>query len=137
MGRPANPTPKWDSERKTWEVRITIPKPVDWPARKAAPRRRYDLPGITEDQADRAKAVAKIVSDRVRRGEVVSFGEGETVAIWAKRWLDDREARGISSVVDDRGRMRKHVLPVFGPYPIATITREQIERLVEDLDRKT
>src|SRR5580692_6074544 len=136
MGRPANPTPVWDPDRKVWVVRVTMPKPADWPADKEAPRRPYDLPGIAQDQKERAMAVAKIVSARVRRGEGVSFGEGETIAIWSERWLADREARGISSVEDDRGRMRKHVLPVLGPHPIATITRERIEHLVEDLDGK-
>jgi integrase len=138
MGRPANPTPHWDPDRKVWTVRVSLPKPAGWPKGKEAPRRTYDLEGIPEgkEHQERADAVAKIVSDKVRRGEGVSFGEGETIAIWSERWLADREARGISSVQDDRGRMRKHVLPILGPHPIATITREQIEHLVEDLDRK-
>jgi integrase len=136
MGRPANPTPQWDSDRKVWVVRITEPKPPGWPVGKEAPRKAHDLPGIREDQPERAKAVAKIVSDRVRRGEAAPMELGETVAVWAERWLDERDARGISSIADDRGRMRKHVLPVLGAYPVATITREQVERLVEDLDRK-
>jgi integrase len=128
MGRPANPSPVWDSDRKIWTVRITV--------KVNGPQEWHDLPDIPEDQADVAKLVAKGLSDRLRRGAAVRPGEGETITLWSARWLKDRNARGISSVKDDEGRMRKHVLPVLGAYPIATITRDQIESVVEDLDRK-
>jgi len=137
MGRPANPTPTWNPVRKIWEVRISEPKPEGWPKGKEAPRKVHDLPGIREDEPKRAAKIAKRFSDSVRRGEgAPPMADGETVADWSDRWLDEREARGLSSVADDRGRMRKHVLPVIGPFPMATINREQIEHLVEDLDRK-
>jgi integrase len=127
-GRPANPTPKWDVDRKVWVVRITKVK--------NGPQVPYDLPGIRESQKEKATEIAKLLSDKVRRGEVVRPGEGETFGIWTERWMGDRAARGLSSVADDRGRMRKHVIPIIGMHPMATITRDQIECLVEDLDRK-
>jgi hypothetical protein len=127
-GRPANPTPKWDVDRKVWVVRIT--RIVN------GPQEPYDLPGIRENQPEKASAIAKMLSIKLRNGEAVPMGEGETFSIWAERWMDERAARGLSSVADDRGRMRKHVIPIIGVHPMATITRDQIECLVEDLDRK-
>src|ERR1700722_17235292 len=59
---------------------------------------------------------------------------GETFEAWAERWCKAREARGLTSVDDDRGRLRKWVLPLWGATPIAALTREDVEALVEDLD---
>ena len=93
-GRPANPTPTWDPKRKRWTVRVTMRKPIGWPSGKEAPREEHDLSAsIREDQIDQAKAVAKRVSDRLRRGEAVDPSERETVAQWAVRryrWLATR-----------------------------------------------
>jgi integrase len=136
MGRPANPTPTWDPDRKVWVVRITMPKPADWPADKEAPRRPHDLPGIREDQPERAKAVAKIVNVRVRRGEGAPMAEGENVTTWVEQWIEDRERRGILSHKQDEGRLKNHVLDVIGPIAIEKVTRDDIERLVEALDAK-
>ena len=62
--------------------------------------------------------------------------KGETVTLWSKGWLKAREARGLRSVETDRGRLGKHVLPVIGKTPIVKVTREDLEKLVEDLDKR-
>jgi integrase len=61
---------------------------------------------------------------------------GETFAAWAERWCTAREARGLTSVDDDRGRLRKWVAPLWGDKPIATLARADVEALVEDLDAR-
>jgi len=56
---------------------------------------------------------------------------------YVERWLADRKAHGIASALShDRGRLRKHVLPILGPLDVRTFGREDVERVVADLDRK-
>jgi hypothetical protein len=64
------------------------------------------------------------------------FFAGETVSDWSSRRLEDRELRKIATVGHDKGRLGKHILPVIGTRPIAEVTREDIERVVEALDAK-
>jgi integrase len=136
MGRPANPTPTWNPDRKIWEVRITMPKPADWPAGKEGPRKPHDLPGIRQEQPERAKVVAKIVSDRVRCGEGPPVeGESETVTQWVARWLDVRKKKGIRSTRNDKGRYMKWVAPLLGSKSVERVTRRDLEEVVQHLDR--
>ena len=44
--------------------------------------------------------------------------EGETVAEYAKRWCEWREARGFATVIPDRAFIRFHITPVIGALPI-------------------
>ena len=43
IGRPPNPTPHWDPDRKAWWVRVTMPKPPGR-ARQGLPGERYRVP---------------------------------------------------------------------------------------------
>src|SRR5665213_2797827 len=92
-GRPANPTPKWSPERKVWSVRVTT--------RVNGGQESRDLPNIREDQPDLARAVAKLVSDRLRRGEGDGAPHGDTVTAWLDGWIKDRKLRGIVSAQQD------------------------------------
>lgn len=89
-----------------------------------------------------AKAVSLARQARYDRGEwqpsdcVSVPGIAETVAAWAKRWCDAREASGLVSVDDDRGRLRGHILPVIGNDPIATVPSARIEDVRDALDAK-
>lgn len=65
-----------------------------------------------------------------------SASDSETLATYAERWLDVREARGKMSVRSDRARMKTHIVPVLGHLPIADVAREHIEQLVSALDAK-
>lgn len=55
---------------------------------------------------------------------------------WCERWCEDRARRGLKSVDDDRGRLRKWILPVLGDMPVATFGQADLERLVEKLDEQ-
>ena len=61
----------------------------------------------------------------------------DTCDTWADRWFEDRELRGLSSAVDDRGRWRNWISPSLGSLPMrdGAITKGHIEDLVEHLDR--
>lgn len=59
---------------------------------------------------------------------------GEALATWAERWFAARELRGLTSVDTDRGRFRVWIAPRLGSKPVAEVTREDIEALVEYLD---
>jgi integrase len=59
-----------------------------------------------------------------------------TVADWFDRFATAREARGLTSVRDDRGRFVHHVAPVFGELLMSAVTRADVERLVRTLDAK-
>jgi integrase len=58
----------------------------------------------------------------------------ETLAEWSDRWLAVRADRGLATVDDDRSRLRNHVLPLLGAKNVRTITRDNVEELVEKLD---
>jgi hypothetical protein len=56
----------------------------------------------------------------------VRFWHRETVAQYAKRWLEERDGR-VNSIRDDRGRMTNHVLPILGPLDASNFTRDDVE----------
>jgi hypothetical protein len=58
----------------------------------------------------------------------------DTLDVWAERWCDVREERGLTSVKDDRGRLKKWVFPKLINKQMNQITRRDLEELVEDLD---
>lgn len=60
----------------------------------------------------------------------------ETVAQWSVRWVEERDGRGLASAHDDRARLGMYVLPIIGPRPVATVSGEQIEAVVTDLDKR-
>jgi len=62
--------------------------------------------------------------------------DGETVGDWATRWVTSRERRGLSSVRDDRSRLRRHVLPEIGGATIARLDTNRLEDLRDELDSK-
>lgn len=100
-------------------------------------------PGLTESQArKKASQLASLAAaGKIAPATGPSKGRrtapipaGETVALWGERWLEDRKARGLTSVPDDRGRWAKYVLPALGEKPIASVTKRDLEHLVEQLD---
>ncbi len=60
----------------------------------------------------------------------------ETVDTWMGRWFTYREDRGLTSVSDDRSRYANHVKARLGTLAMARVTKDEVESLVEDLDRK-
>lgn len=67
----------------------------------------------TLDQVDlAAKAVAaKVRAINAYKNVHVTKG---TLRAYVEKWLDDREARGVSSVAAERTHLFKHVLPILG-----------------------
>jgi integrase len=61
---------------------------------------------------------------------------GETFRTWSVRWLAARSARGYTSVRDDRSRLETHIMPALRDRPVAAITRDEIEAIVDALDMK-
>ncbi len=128
MARPATGWTKWRRNAKTglvhWHVQITL---------KDGSRPWVPLdPSIPQDDVAGAKACAKRTSDEGRELGLVP----ETVTQYAKRWSDWRETRALSCVKDDRARMTNHVLPVIGTLDVRAVTRTDLERLVEHLDKR-
>ena len=110
---------------------------------------KYSTPAGGRTGAERAALYAQALQEREDETGVLlaqarkkqeaakdDASQGETVQLWSERWLASRVARGLASVLDDRSRLEHHVLPALGALPIAAVTRPEIERLVEDLDRK-
>ncbi len=95
------------------------------------------IPGnIPLDDEAGAKACAARMAVRIRSGAQGPEGEAiETVEGYADRWLADREGR-VNSIRDDRGRMRLHVAPILGPLDARKFTRDDVERVRDDLDAK-
>jgi len=90
-------------------------------------------PSIAEDDEDGARACAAEFAGTAKR--TTKDGKGESVAAYSKRWLDARVGR-VQSVADDRARIRDHVLHVLGALEARAFTRDDVERVRDDLDDK-
>lgn len=134
-GRKRSGTIEWHSDH--WDVRPTL-------ADGSRGVRVCQPKGTSEARArDKAKALTEMAEREGRTRQVVpatapASVQGPTFKAWAEAWCADRERRGLSSVEDDRGRLRKWILPRLGP-PLgeraaAAISRTDLEALVEDLD---
>jgi integrase len=80
------------------------------------------------------QGIVAVPQRRARKVRQASAADGETFELYVKRWLADRERRGLSSVMSDRGRLKQHVYPVLEGKPVATIGREDVRAVVEHLD---
>jgi hypothetical protein len=130
MSRPSKGTVAWrrdiETGRPCWHARYT-----------RGDRTRTNWvpldPDIHEDDVEGAQACAATLAPKAKA--TTKDGKGETVASYATRWLDEREGR-VHSIRDDRSRMRDHALPVLGSLAARSFTRDDVERLRDDLDRK-
>lgn len=122
--------------RGRWYARIRLP---------SGGRRRFALPeGISEARAhDMANAMRERVRANPEKYIIVSAPKtpparaGElTLRQYAERWFEEREARGLSSIGTDRGRMTNHVLPLLGDTAMVRVTPDDVRRVVEALDAK-
>lgn len=95
-------------------------------------------PGTTRAQAEKKKELYARLA-RENKLELPNKNQdisSETVAEYSQRWLEERERIGLSSVQDDRGRMKNHILPVIGALPMVAVTSDDIRKLVCVLDDK-
>lgn len=125
-GRPATGSIEWRSGQ--WWARVSL-------GDKTRPLIPLD-PSIPREDRARARECAALVSERARLKRGVSSTVRETVAEYAKRWVDDRRDRNLASADDDRGRLRKWVLPIIGSLDVRAVKREALDDLVADLDRR-
>lgn len=137
MPRPATGSVKFIGGR--WIGRITGPdgKRIrvdlgDWPnSRKGRQRAKDAALAWTTKLREKGLSVAPPRGRAGRRRP----DEMETCSDYVERWLEDRNRRGLASVATDRGRMKRHVLPVIGARPIREVTRDEVRAIVERLDR--
>ena len=91
-------------------------------------------PAIAHSDVARAKATAiDVASEAAALG--VTDSPRETVNEYSPRWVASRVGR-VNSTRDDVGRLTNHVLPLLGALEAATFTRDDVERLRDDLDAK-
>lgn len=114
-GRPATGTVEW--KRGQWWARVTL-------ADGKRPLVALD-PSIPREDEARARACAAVVSAEARAIGGVSALVRETIAEFTTRWLPYRRERGISSVDDDKGRLREWVLPIIGALDVRRVGREE------------
>lgn len=130
MARPRTGTVDWRFNAKTgksqWYGRWTRGDKTRTPWKALDPK-------ITETDVEGAKRCAAQFAPTVRA--TTKDGKGESVATYASRWLADREGR-ISAIADDRARLRDHVLPTLGALPVLHFTRDDVEKLRDELDEK-
>jgi integrase len=135
MGRPANPIPTWNEDRKVWVVRVTLPKPAGWPRGKEAPRESVDLsPQIGPGAFELAKTVAKGVSDAKRRPPTVTADGSESCSDYFGRLATHRAELGRRGGAKDRSAWNKWIAPYIGHLPIGKVTRDDVEAVRDALD---
>src|ERR1051325_4637824 len=81
-----------------------------------------------------AKAFLAAVETAVRRGE---WRDPALARIrfcdWAEEYLAGAVHKRATTLAQDRHRLRKHILPVFGPMPLVAIRPLDVRRFVEQL----
>jgi integrase len=130
-GRRPTGTIKWRhnpiARRMQWYARVTL---------KSGSRPWVELdPSIPEHDEEGARRCALDVSLEARHSGVVPTHVKETVAEYAKRWLESRDP-SVPSNEDNRSHLNTHVIPIIGQLDMRTIGRQQIEALVSKLDAK-
>lgn len=123
-GRPPTGCPKFIDG--VWVARILMP---------TGGRRPVPMPGIPEQDTDRAHALARTLAIRARDGGFVPESAQETVNEWVERWAKARQAKGLGTVGTDLGRYNKWIAPIIGTKPMAAVTRRDVELVVQALDR--
>jgi integrase len=101
--------------------------------------RRACLPPSLDGEAARTEA-RRLKSIAWRAGGTLADApaaeDGETMDAWVERWIADRRDRGLATARDDDGRWRRWLFPLLGVRPVASVQRIDLERVVEDLDRR-
>ncbi len=86
-------------------------------------------------QEKQARRLVEEVEAKISAGaqlDEVELGT-PTLTRMARKWIADRQARGVGSAPDDRHRLERHVLPVIGRLPIDEIRPRHIRDLVRGL----
>lgn len=118
-----------------FDIQITLPdgsrsRPKCQPPEMSEARARDKALRLTQRAAK--EALPGVAPKRTPK--VGAPPAGEPFEAWAERWCKAREERGLASVDDDRGRLRKWVFPPWRDKAVVDLTRADVEALVEDLD---
>lgn len=118
-----------DVETGRWRTRAT----------DAAGKRVWlNLPHeLRQKDAPRARRVALQMQIAARGATKAPAGppaDGESVEEYLGRWIAERAAAGLTNTALDDAQLRKHLVPALGARPIASITRADLEAVVERLD---
>ncbi len=131
-GRPKKGTAEWHVDH--WDARPT----GDNGARGA----RVCQPVGASKEAAQRKAL-ELTRLAVKRGRARATEaeptppEGLSLSAWSTPWCAAREAKGHTSVDDDRGRLRKWILSrPIGAKTVAAVSKADLEIFVEDLDER-
>jgi len=93
--------------------------------------RRIVAPGTFKFKAD-ALAYLGLVETDMRRGVWREpMAERLTVAELAAEWLEANPLKRSSSLERDQSTLRNHVLPALGALDVTTVTRQDVQRLVD------
>ncbi len=90
----------------------------------------------TLDQADEAgKFVRRVLRgiEARRDANPEELGSALTVAVFARRWCDDRDKRKVGSAASDRARLEKYVLPRIGKLHLAAVRPRDVRDVVRAL----
>ncbi len=142
MARPATGSVRWDPTRAAWVVRVTMAdgtrsKPIAMTGLPPCEVVPTNPPKECECRpCQSAESAGQDVSRRMRSGAHVDSSTSLTLNEFTKRWLDERERRGLASVNDSRIRLTRYVLESLGTKPIADITRADLKALVHRLDER-
>ena len=123
-GRPPTGRPKWNPSKKVWQARVILD----------GREKTVDLPNVAEEDAPRARHLARLLALRAKKLGAVPETSPETVNEWFERWADVRRTRGLTSVRNDEGRFSKWVGPRIGTLPMSSIQRVDLEEIVQELD---
>lgn len=143
MGRQRTGCAQWNPAKGTWVALLTLDDGKRSPPIPMAGLPAHDgaCPCTAKDPcAVRGVAMleASRYAKRAKDAGAVSAATIETVREYADRWIADRTARGITTAAThDAGRLRRHVLPLIGSLDVRTFGREDVEKVVADLDRKS
>jgi hypothetical protein len=91
-------------------------------------------PTIPEHDTAGAREGARVALEYLTSGGAVSDSVADTVRECFKRLHTAKEAKGLATVKNMRGRASKWVFPVFGDKDVRGLTRVDGERLVAKLD---
>lgn len=106
-------------------IRERVKAPVT--AKSAALRWAQDREAALH--ADAAKAGVRRTEDERQHSKMI-------VSELVDAWLDRRERSGVGSLLDERTRLRSHVLPLLGKIPIAELRPRHVRDMVATLRAK-
>jgi integrase len=115
--------------RTNWWCRlrgVAADAPTKWSARPTPYEATDEL---KQEALEYAEAAQRTIDARIS----IAGSSVVTVSSYADRWLTGREARGLVSVDDDRGRLMNHVLPTLGALRIDEVRPHHIRDLIREL----